>query len=60
MIGMFVIVFITLGVLGTLPPSPLLTALAQVGTVLYFAFFMLMPIYSKIDKTKPVPERVTK
>jgi len=60
MIGMFVIVFITLGVLGTLPPSPLLTALAQVGTVLYFAFFLLMPFYSKIDKTKPVPERVTK
>jgi len=60
MIGMFVIVFIALGVLGTLPPSPLLTVLAQVGTVLYFAFFLLMPIYSKIDKTKPVPERVTK
>jgi len=60
MIGMFVIVFISLGVLGTLPPSPLLTGLAQVGTVLYFAFFLLMPFYSKIDKTKPVPERVTK
>jgi len=26
---------------------------------LYFAFFLLMPIYSKMEKTKPVPERVT-
>jgi ubiquinol-cytochrome c reductase cytochrome b subunit len=28
--------------------------------VLYFLYFLLMPIYSKLDKTKPVPERVTK
>jgi ubiquinol-cytochrome c reductase cytochrome b subunit len=27
--------------------------------VLYFLFFLLMPIYTKHDKTKPVPERVT-
>jgi ubiquinol-cytochrome c reductase cytochrome b subunit len=33
--------------------------MAQVGTIYYFAFFLLMPIYSKIDKTKPVPERVS-
>ncbi len=59
MIGMFVVVFIVLGYLGTQPVSPLYTGLAQIGTVLYFAFFLLMPIYSKIDKTKPVPERVT-
>jgi ubiquinol-cytochrome c reductase cytochrome b subunit len=31
----------------------------QAFTVLYFAFFFLMPIYTKLDKTKPVPERVT-
>jgi len=24
----------------------------------YFAFFLLMPWYSRIDKTKPVPDRV--
>ncbi len=59
MIGMFVVVFIVLGYLGTQPVSPLYTGLAQIGTILYFAFFLLMPIYSKIDKTKPVPERVT-
>ncbi len=60
MIGMFVVVFIVLGYLGTKAPSPLYTLLAQIGTILYFAFFLLMPIYSKLDKTKPVPERVTK
>jgi len=26
---------------------------------LYFAYFLLMPWYSRVEKTKPVPERVT-
>jgi len=59
-IGIFVVVFIVLGWLGTQPATQLLTLLAQVCTALYFAFFLLMPIYTKMDKTKPVPERVTK
>ena len=58
-ITIFVVVFILLGWLGTQPVTPFLTLLAQICTVLYFAFFLLMPIYSKMDKTKPVPERVT-
>ncbi len=33
--------------------------LARIFTILYFAFFLLMPYYTTIDKTKPVPERVT-
>jgi ubiquinol-cytochrome c reductase cytochrome b subunit len=56
----FVVVFIMLGYLGTQPTTDLYKLLAQVGTVLYFLYFLLMPIYSKLDKTKPVPERVTK
>jgi len=59
-LGVFVVVFIVLGWLGVQPATPILTLLAQVCTFLYFAFFLLMPIYSKMDKTKPVPERVTK
>lgn len=55
----FVISFVALGYLGTESPTPLLTILARVFSVLYFAFFLLMPIYTKLDKTKPVPERVT-
>jgi ubiquinol-cytochrome c reductase cytochrome b subunit len=54
----FVISFIILGYVGTRPPEGLYKTLAQVCTILYFAFFFLMPWYTKIDKTKPVPDRV--
>lgn len=60
MIAMFVVVFIILGYLGMLAPTPMGTLMSQICTILYFVFFLAMPIYSKIDKTKPVPERVTK
>lgn len=55
----FCIAFITLGVLGVLPPTDGRTLVAQVCTVLYFAYFFLMPFYTRMEKTKPVPERVT-
>lgn len=57
---LFVISVLVLGWLGTKSPTPLYTLLAQIFTVIYFAFFVLMPWYSKIDKTKPVPTRLTK
>jgi len=56
---LFVISVFVLGWLGTKSPTPLYTLLAQIFTVIYFAFFILMPWYSKIDKTKPEPKRVT-
>jgi len=59
LLWLFVIDFIVLGYLGTQPTTNLYKLMAQVGTIYYFAFFLLMPIYSKLDKTKPVPERVT-
>jgi ubiquinol-cytochrome c reductase cytochrome b subunit len=59
MTGLFAISFIVLGWLGLQPADPFLTLLAQIFTSIYFAFFLLMPIYTSIDKTKPVPERVT-
>jgi ubiquinol-cytochrome c reductase cytochrome b subunit len=55
----FVVSFVALGWLGTQPPTPVLTNLARVFSILYFAFFVLMPFYTRIDKTKPVPDRVT-
>ena len=70
----FVISFLVLGYLGTVPSNvwgqmpnfiPLIggldwaTFVARIFTVIYFAFFILMPWYSKKDKTKPVPKRVT-
>ncbi|MCG6866040.1 MAG: cytochrome bc complex cytochrome b subunit [Thiogranum sp.] len=59
MLGLFVAAFVMLGYLGTQAPTDTKTMFAQLGTAVYFAFFLLMPIYSKIDPTKPVPERVT-
>ncbi|MCU7890454.1 MAG: cytochrome b N-terminal domain-containing protein [Candidatus Thiodiazotropha sp. (ex Ustalcina ferruginea)] len=59
MLWLFAINFVILGFLGTQPTTDLYTLMAQIGTIYYFAFFLLMPIYSKMDKTKPVPERVT-
>ena len=55
----FAISFVVLGILGAIPSSDGRTIVAQVCTVIYFAFFMLMPFYSKAEKTKPVPDRVT-
>lgn len=54
----FVCAFIILGILGAGPVSPLRTLLAQVCSVLYFAFFLLMPWYTRKEVTKPVPERI--
>jgi ubiquinol-cytochrome c reductase cytochrome b subunit len=36
-----------------------MTNIARVFTAIYFGFFLLMPIYTRWEKTKPVPERVT-
>lgn len=58
-LGVFVISFITLGWLGMEPVNYTNTKLAQVFTVLYFGFFILMPWFTSIGKTKQVPERVT-
>jgi ubiquinol-cytochrome c reductase cytochrome b subunit len=54
----FVISFVVLGYLGVLPPTDGRPLVAQIFTVIYFLFFLLMPIYTRIEKTKPVPERV--
>ena len=55
----FVISFISLGVLGVLPADGIYVSMARFFSALYFAFFLLMPYFSMIDKTKPVPDRVT-
>ena len=65
-LAIFVVAFVILGYLGTKSPQAIDLMLfpnvywAQIFTIVYFAFFALMPWYTKLDKTKPVPERVTK
>ena len=40
-------------------PTPILTILGRLFTLVYFGFFVLLYLTSKNEKTKPVPERVT-
>lgn len=56
--GVFVVYFIVLGYYGILPPSTSGTIISQVGTLFYFGFFLLMPVWSRIGEFKPVPDRV--
>jgi len=55
----FVVSFVGLGYLGLMPATELYTWISRVLAVVYFAFFFLMPWYTKIDKCKPEPDRVT-
>jgi ubiquinol-cytochrome c reductase cytochrome b subunit len=58
-LALFAVAFVVLGYLGLQPAEGLYVVLARIFAVIYFAFFWLMPIYSKLDPVKPVPERVT-
>ncbi|HIC40680.1 MAG TPA: cytochrome b [Piscirickettsiaceae bacterium] len=58
-LGIFVLSFIVLGWLGMEPVTPINALLARVFTVTYFGFFILMPWFTSIGKTKEVPARLT-
>jgi len=58
-LGIFVVSFVWLGYLGMQPVTPMNAILARVFTATYFGFFILMPWFTSIGQTKPVPERVT-
>ncbi|ASJ95596.1 MULTISPECIES: cytochrome b [Shewanella] len=58
-IGQFAVSFIVLGYLGAVPATPTLTIAARIFTLTYFGFFLALWLYSKNEKTKPVPERLT-
>ena len=55
----FIVSFLILGVLGTWGPTPGRTLLAVITTIIYFLYFLAMPIWTSMESTKPVPERVT-
>ncbi len=57
--AVFVLDFLVLGYLGTQPVSIISGRVAQVATLFYFGFFILMPWWSRLGKSKPVPDRVT-
>jgi len=56
---LFVIAFVGLGYLGTQPATPVATSIARIFTAIYFGFFLLMPLYTRWEKTKPVPVRLS-
>jgi ubiquinol-cytochrome c reductase cytochrome b subunit len=56
--GVFVFFFLVLGYLGSQPPSATGNYVSQLGTLVYFAFFLLMPWWSRAGTFKPVPDRV--
>jgi len=58
-LALFVVSFVVLSYLGLKPASDLYVILARVFTAVYFAYFLLMPWYTRIEKCKPAPERVT-
>ncbi|KTC82137.1 cytochrome b [Legionella cherrii] len=55
MLFLCVIAFVLLGYLGTIPVTPVRLFLARVCTGLYFAYFILMPFYTRIESSRPLP-----
>ena len=56
----FVVTFVLLGWVGATPQTDMKTIVSQICTVTYFMFFVLLFVYSKNEKTKPLPERLLK
>lgn len=55
----FAIAFIWLGKIGAGPGTEVMeTYIGRVLTLYYFLFFLTMPLWTRIDKTRPVPDRV--
>ena len=52
-------VFIILGYLGVKAPTEGRTILTQICTALYFSYFIGIYFWTKIEKTKPEPDRIT-
>jgi ubiquinol-cytochrome c reductase cytochrome b subunit len=58
-LAIFAISFVWLGKIGAGPGTDAAEVIiGRVLTFLYFAYFILMPFYTRLDATKPVPERV--
>jgi ubiquinol-cytochrome c reductase cytochrome b subunit len=56
---LFTVSVIGLGYLGMQPPQGLYVVLARIFGLIYFLFFIGMPFYTRFEKVRPVPDRVT-
>ncbi|MDX8396737.1 MAG: cytochrome b/b6 [Mariprofundaceae bacterium] len=58
MVYLFFVTVIVLGYCGHSAPTPTLKLVGQIATTYYFAFFLLLLVVPKFEKTKPVPEGI--
>ncbi len=54
----FVLSFVCLGVLGLIEPTGMRIILARGFTLLYFAYFLTMPVYTKYESHRSIPNRI--
>jgi ubiquinol-cytochrome c reductase cytochrome b subunit len=59
-LGLFVLSFITLGYLGTIPVTLTTQYASRIAAILYFSYFLLMPFYTRFENHRSVPERISK
>lgn len=59
-LALFAVSFLLLGYLGTVPVTPIKLSLARVAVTVYFAYFLLMPFYSRFEAHDTVPERMSR
>ena len=58
-LAMFAVSFVALGYLGLQPAEGKYVLLARLFAVFYFALFWLMPFYTRLERVKTPPERLT-
>mgnify|MGYP001238280280 FL=1 len=58
LLSLFAISFIGLGYIGMSAPTPTLTWVGRLFTLIYFGFFIVLYFTSANEKTKDIPERV--
>jgi ubiquinol-cytochrome c reductase cytochrome b subunit len=57
-LALFTVSFLGLMYLGLQEPAGIYVTLGRFATGGYFAFFILMPFYTRMEQVKPVPDRV--
>lgn len=57
-LALFCGAFVALGYLGMQPATAATTWAARVCMVLYFGYFLAMPLYTRREITRPVPDRI--
>ena len=57
--ALFIVSFLGLIYVGLHPVQPAYVLMGRICTVFYFAYFVLMPWYTRFESVKPLPERLT-